>query len=245
MAGTRDRHARTVKGGGAGGGNSQSKQTVTGRGGRGGSPLDALAHPGIPTPHGVRDRRVTEAELEAAALRLIARDGILAGLNLREVASEAGINRALVYQYFGSRRALIRSALTTLRTSRGGLLESIRALPFLPRRQHLFRSSRSQPVFARVEAILALDGDEELRLFPSLPRALEELERDKREGELAHDLDAKAVHAMTMAAHLGYLVFRENIAREMAMTPEELDEGADVVFTRMLEGLRPPTSPAA
>lgn len=206
----------------------------------GSSPLDALAHPGIPKARSTRDRRVTEAELEAAALRLIARDGILAGLNLREVASEAGINRALVYQYFGSRRALIRSALAALRASRGQLLETIRTMPFVQRRALLFRSSQDQPVFARVEAILALDGDEDLVLFPSLPVALEGLERDKRQGELAKDLDPRAVHAMTMAAQLGYCVFRENLARELGLTPEELDAGTGTVFDRMLEGLRPP-----
>jgi len=37
------------------------------------------------------------------------RDGVLAGLNLREVAAEAGINRGLGHHYFGSRRDLLRA----------------------------------------------------------------------------------------------------------------------------------------
>ncbi|HAM48545.1 MAG TPA: TetR family transcriptional regulator, partial [Alphaproteobacteria bacterium] len=48
------------------------------------------------------DRGASEAALEAAALRLLRRHGVLAGLNLREVADEAGVNRGLVYHYFGS-----------------------------------------------------------------------------------------------------------------------------------------------
>ncbi|MFD4985036.1 hypothetical protein [Streptomyces sp. NPDC058374] len=39
-----------------------------------------------------RSREETEADLLAAARLLLARDGVLAGLNLREVAAEAGVN---------------------------------------------------------------------------------------------------------------------------------------------------------
>src|SRR5262245_36628667 len=57
------------------------------------------------------DRAATEQALQKAALALLERNGVLAGLNLREVAEEAGVNRGLVYHYFGSRRALLRAAL--------------------------------------------------------------------------------------------------------------------------------------
>src|SRR5215475_1197825 len=42
------------------------------------------------------DRAATEAALQKAALSLVERNGVLAGLNLREVAEEAGVNRGLV-----------------------------------------------------------------------------------------------------------------------------------------------------
>ena len=45
---------------------------------------------------------------DPASLDGIERDGVLAGLNLQEVADEAGVNRGLVYRYFGSRRELLR-----------------------------------------------------------------------------------------------------------------------------------------
>src|SRR5690606_36581152 len=64
-----------------------------------------------PRPTRPPDRAATEAALEQAALRLLERNGVLAGLNLREVADEAGVNRGLVYHYFGSRRDLLRAAL--------------------------------------------------------------------------------------------------------------------------------------
>ena len=37
------------------------------------------------------------------AFGLIRRNGVLAGLNLREVADRAGVNRGNIYHYFGSR----------------------------------------------------------------------------------------------------------------------------------------------
>ena len=49
------------------------------------------------------NRPATEAALQTAALDLLERNGVLAGLNLREVADEAGVNRGLVYHYFGTR----------------------------------------------------------------------------------------------------------------------------------------------
>src|SRR4051812_47457639 len=57
------------------------------------------------------DREGTEAALLDAALELIERDGILAGLNMQETADAAGVNRGLIHHYFGSRRALLRAAL--------------------------------------------------------------------------------------------------------------------------------------
>jgi AcrR family transcriptional regulator len=57
------------------------------------------------------NRVATESALQKAALLLLERNGVLAGLNLRQVADEAGVNRGLVYHYFGSRRDLLRAAL--------------------------------------------------------------------------------------------------------------------------------------
>jgi AcrR family transcriptional regulator len=208
-------------------------------------PLESLSYPGVPVRKSSRDRRATEAELEAAALRLIAREGILGGIRLREVATEAGINRALVYQYYGSRRALIRAALRTIRSSRNRVIEALRSLPFVERRRILFRESVEDPVFARVEALLALDGDDELLVFPTLDAGLRELERDRAAGELDPSLDLSAVHAVSISVQLGYCIFRDNFLAELGMPAEELDRHAEEVLVRMLAGLRPPADGGA
>ncbi len=169
----------------------------------------------------------------------MARDGILAGISLREVASEAGLNRALVYQYFGSRRALMRAALRTLRESRQRVLRLVRTLPFVERRRLVFRGAIEDPVFARVEALLVLDGDDELRVFPTLPDAMKDIARYQENGEIDPGLNAAAVHAVAMSAQLGYCIFRDQYIAEFALPAEELDHEAERVFVRMLEGLRP------
>lgn len=202
-------------------------------------PLHDLDQGGVPVRRAGRDRHATEGQLEAAALRLVARDGILGGLNLREVATEAGQNRALVYQYFGSRRALLRSALRGIRLNHLSLLRAIRSLPFVQRRRMLFRAAIEDPVYARVEALLALDGDEELRVFPYLGDAMRELERDRENGDLDPALALAGVHAVTLAAQLGYCIFRDNFVSELGVPKDALNEQAEAAFVRMLEGLRP------
>jgi AcrR family transcriptional regulator len=54
------------------------------------------------------DSELTAQTLERAARELLERNGVLGGLNLREVADHAGVNRGLVYHCFGSRRDLLR-----------------------------------------------------------------------------------------------------------------------------------------
>ena len=59
-----------------------------------------------------QNRAETERRLIDAALDLIRRNGVLAGLNLREVAAAAGVNRGNIYHYFGSRQELLRAAIS-------------------------------------------------------------------------------------------------------------------------------------
>jgi AcrR family transcriptional regulator len=40
---------------------------------------------------------------------------VLSGISLKDVADEAGLSRGLIHHYFGSRQALLRSALEARR----------------------------------------------------------------------------------------------------------------------------------
>ncbi|MQY08626.1 TetR/AcrR family transcriptional regulator [Actinomadura macrotermitis] len=172
---------------------------------------------------GTRGREATEESLRAAAGRLLAEGGVLAGLNLREVADAAGVNRGLVYQYFGSRRALLRSALLHRSRVNAADAASGAGLPLRERLARLLWSNVRRPEAIRLTTLLVLDGDERVQVLPNRGRGREALARDAERGDLAGD-DVDAVHAVLASAVYGYTLLRENLARELGVPLEELDE---------------------
>ncbi|KFG71130.1 hypothetical protein FM21_00025 [Streptomyces mutabilis] len=184
---------------------------------------------------GTRDE--TEALLTDAALRLLTRDGVLGGLSVREIAKEAGVNHGQIYQYFGTREALLRAAVLR----RLNQLLARRRLywdrPFVQRRMALWRWGREHREVVRLESLLALEGDSKLRVFPYLEKAREAMKRDQEAGNLPPDADTDIYHVITSAAYHGYFLFNETYARELGTTVKDLDERAELAFERMLKGL--------
>ena len=182
-------------------------------------------------------RQDTEQALHKAALELLGRDGVLAGLNLRELADEAGVNRGLVYHYFGSRREILRSALRTdyrrrLRDVRSGGSGSLRE-----RWPHFLRAMIRHRLAIRIATLLHLDRDPTLRMMPIRHETRRMLERDQERGDLSRDLDVEALHAALDALVYGYALYRERFARELQRPVRDLDRGVEHVLGRMLEGL--------
>ncbi|MFF1648802.1 helix-turn-helix domain-containing protein [Streptomyces sp. NPDC058240] len=187
-----------------------------------------------------RTREETEADLLAAARRLLQRDGVLAGVNLREIATEAGVNHGQIYQYFGTRQALLRAAAADLVQRQAADQDGHWELPFAERRQAMFRHRLGKPELVKLEALLALDGDGDFSPLPRFTQTRQSLERDRDEGSLPEDADAVADHVMTAAAQMGYIIFREAYARDTGVPLEELDERAARAFARMVAGLTTP-----
>jgi AcrR family transcriptional regulator len=184
-------------------------------------------------------RAETEAQLEEAALAMLRRDGVLAGLNLREVADEAGVNRGLVYHYFGSRQDLLRAAL---RKDARRRLEEVRSggsLPFVARWRRFLRVMIGQRESLELLTLLVLDRDSGLRTMPLRQETHEALVADIEAGHLAGDTDVSAVHVALVSLTYGYLTYRDAFARELGVSGEDLDERLGVVFERMLRGLAP------
>src|SRR5690606_37889256 len=102
------------------------------------------------------DRAATEAVLEKAALELLDERGILAGLNLREVADRAGVNRGLVYHYFGGGRDLLRAALRSDVAARLREMGPGRGRSFTARARAQMRAMIKQSAWVRVVVILML-----------------------------------------------------------------------------------------
>lgn len=170
-----------------------------------------------------RDREATEESLRAAAVALLRRGGVLAGLNLRQVADEARVNRGLVYQYFGSRRSLLRSAL--FHRSRPNAEDAVDAagLPLRERLSRLFWTSLRNPEPVRLATLLVLDGDDRPQVLLNRGAGRADLAAEAARGELPVE-DVEAVQAAIASTIYGYTLLREHLAHEIGLTAEELDE---------------------
>jgi AcrR family transcriptional regulator len=182
------------------------------------------------------NRAATEVIMQEAALRLLERDGVLAGLNLREVADEAGVNRGLVYHYFGSRRDLLRAALRADVKERMGEVASRSRLGFVDRFSGFFRSMVKHRHAVRLVTLLVLDGDRELRTMPLRQVTTERLREDLEAGTLVVE-DVDAVHVAIASMVYGYVIYRDHFAAEEGVSVAELDRRFEAVLRRMLEGL--------
>jgi AcrR family transcriptional regulator len=195
------------------------------------------------------DRAATEAALQKAALALLERNGVLAGLNLREVAEEAGVNRGLVYHYFGSRRALLRAALRSDIHERMSDFEPGWGLPLAARIAAVFRTYMRHRRAVVLTTLLALDGDTLIRIVPDPEGTRRRMARDIADGHLPPDIDTEAAHVAISALIYGYLVFRDRYAAELDCDVLELDERVAAAVERLLLGVAPPpaseTTPSA
>lgn len=194
--------------------------------------------PEPPTPPGAQgDRLATEREMRNAALRILARDGVLAGLNLRQVADEAGVNRGLVYHYFGSRRELLRAALLADSEQRLAEHQAGMERTFRGRQEAFFRTMLSQRDALALTALLALDGDPEVKIVRDPDRPRRVFERDVELGALPADVDLRALHVASVSVVYGYLLFREQFSRDLGIPADELDERVVKTVDRLFRGL--------
>lgn len=180
------------------------------------------------------DGRATREALMEAALALLERDGVLAGLNISEVAKQVGVTPANIYHYFKSRQGLLRAAINqrmeelTRRSARDR-----EELPWPERTRRGFEFVRGNPELSLL-ALLALDNDDEYTLAPFLDSVQRVLERDGKLGILADDVDHQVMHMVFLALGYGYAIFARGAARQLEMSTEEFDRRAQDVFDRML-----------
>jgi AcrR family transcriptional regulator len=169
------------------------------------------------------DRAATEAVLERSALSLLRERGILGGLNLREVADEAGVNRGLVYHYFGGGRDLLRAALRKDMSARMSELGPGRGRSFSARARSYVHAMVHQAEWVRVVVILLLDNDERVRLLPLKDEVLPDLRDRQVRGEITAEVDIEAFHVLQVSSGYGYALAREAMARELDLDLEDLD----------------------
>jgi AcrR family transcriptional regulator len=191
-----------------------------------------------------QSRADTERRLIDAALDLLRRNGVLAGLNLREVADRAGVNRGNIYHYFGSRQELLRAAITRrFEAVIDSLLAELRAVPFVERRLRIFRSS-DEIQDSQLRALLVIDGDETVDPMPRFDGALSQLRQDVIDGDIdrAHDLEALQVALSALSR--GYRIFREPYAKRIDTDVDQLDERVAATVRTWLEAMAEPPATA-
>jgi AcrR family transcriptional regulator len=170
------------------------------------------------------DRQVTMQQLERAALELMREGGVLAGLNLRSVADRAGVNRGLVYMYFGSRRALLRSSLRR-RMSEVFARMRMSTSPNKPSELYprAFRETLAMSEHFRTIVLLLLDDDRDIVLMPELGRAMSIWLRAQQEGVLDPASDPRDMIVFYWSFVYGYHAVRQHLARELGYDLTELD----------------------
>lgn len=187
-----------------------------------------------------RDREQTEARLVEAALEMLNADGVLSGLNLRDVAEAAGVARASIYKFFGNRRQLLRKALA-IRIAELDDFHGVSPLPFAERKMRLI-GDKNNALHGRLISLLVIDGDDEILPMPFFEAAMERMHDDVEQGHIHQDRshDLEAIHIALHAATRGYNLLRGAYARQAGVSVEELDARVRPVFESWLQAFGEP-----
>lgn len=168
-------------------------------------------------------RAAAERALQDAALRLLRRDGVLAGLNMQEVAAEASVNRGLIHRWFGSRQALLRSALRSRQARLSADVAS--SLEGSPARRTAWAVEQyiADPSYAQMVMLLALDGDDSFDPVPYLDARLQAFDAEIDAGVWAADVDPLALTVLWDVILDGYFTMRAALVRQTGIASAELD----------------------
>jgi len=180
--------------------------------------------------------RVTRVALMEAALAHIAKRGVLAGLNMREVANDVGVTPANIYHHFGSRQELLRAALTHQIDKLTAPIDSAVTAPYAEWRTAIFDLVQDNPPL-RTTALLALDGDPSYEPLPLWELAVEHYERLIAEGDLPEGFDYFAAHVLTLSMSMGVAIYSDAIAHQAGIDPDEVVERTRAMFVQVVEGL--------
>jgi AcrR family transcriptional regulator len=190
-----------------------------------------------------RDRADTERKLIDVALDLIRDNGVLAGLNLRQVAEGAGVNRGNIYHYFGSRQELLRAAIShQFAGISNALAASRKSQKFIETRLRHFLAKHSTRD-SELRALLVIDGDDTVDPMPLFEPAIRELRQEVVSGDIDRGHDLEALQVAINALLRGYQIFRVPYAKRLGIKVSELDTRVTRIIRTWLEAMaRPPAN---
>ena len=187
-----------------------------------------------------RSRAETEEKLITVALDIIRDKGVLAGLNLREVADGAGVNRGNIYHYFGSRQELLRVAINRRFKAIVSTLTAARQhTRFVERRLENFRLAEDSND-SKLRALLVLDGDDTVDPIPYLEEGVSRLRQDVIDGDIHKEHDLEALQVALSALLRGYRIFRKPYANRLKIDADELDARVHVIIRTWLKSMEKP-----
>jgi AcrR family transcriptional regulator len=188
------------------------------------------------------DKDQTMQLIEKAALDLLAEQGILAGLNLREVADRARVNRGLVYHYFGTRRELLRSCLRrTFSDVTDRLHTPTTPLPPLGTlARDFFHDALTYKERWRTTSLLLLDDDQSLKVMPFNTHGQKRFAEAIADGRISSEADARECYALIWSAVYGYSILREAIARDLKLQPATMDKRMESLIEKLFATLDTP-----
>jgi AcrR family transcriptional regulator len=186
----------------------------------------------------------TKELLRDAALRVLERDGVLSGVSLKRVATEAGLSQSLINYHFGSRQALLREALAEKRRAYWArFTRSTRRAPFVQRLHWSFAGITDDPQWARIMALLALERDETFEPFQNFDETMADHRADIAAGMVVEDFDPEATHAVYIALAVGWGLLREAASRQVGVPVKRLDARAESVILKMFSLFVPNPAP--
>jgi AcrR family transcriptional regulator len=180
--------------------------------------------------------QTTREALMDAALDLLDERGVLAGLNLREVADRVGVTPANIYHLFGSRQGLLRAALTRETDRLGEAMADVVTLPYVERRVRMFDIVGERRRLA-LTALLALDGDPDYRPLPFYDATRAQYRAQVEAGELPASLDVDALHVLTLATSIASAIYADAAARQLGVSVAELRSRLRAVLEEMVAGV--------
>ncbi|MBB3039439.1 TetR/AcrR family transcriptional regulator [Hoyosella altamirensis] len=188
------------------------------------------------------DQDKTAALIEDAAITVVQQSGVFCGLSIKNVADTAGVNRGLVYHYFGSRRRLIVESLSRyVDKNLIDQLPPVSSAACLTRR--MLQVACEQYEAFRALAMLVTDGERTALLTPA--NAIRQgFERDQERGVLRSDVNAAALYSVIIALTVGYALLRRQLAGRFDVPVLELDDEVRRLATGMVEGFTFSGSPS-